>query len=247
MTTLMRTELRKLTTTPAFALATSIAVVLAVTSTVSNVFLAGRPGLAPLGSVANVDKTLSVGSVSSMVMLVLGIFSVGGEYRHRTIVTTFLIAPRRGQVIAAKLVTMGLLGVLLGAATFGASLATAVLLYAAKGVHHLPVDVATMWLGAIVSTTCFALVGVAVGALTRNTVFAVLASLAWLLVIEQSILQPALPSLARWFPASAAIAITNSATARGLLSMPAGAAVLTGYAVGFAALATILVSRADVR
>jgi ABC-2 type transport system permease protein len=52
-----------------------------------------------LATVANVDKTLSVGSVSSMVMLILGIFSVGGEYRHRTIITTFLVAPRRGRVI----------------------------------------------------------------------------------------------------------------------------------------------------
>jgi ABC-2 type transport system permease protein len=129
------------------------------------------------------------------------------------------------------------LGALLGAVTFGVSLLTANELYAAKGVHHLPVDVATMWPGATVSTTCFALVGVAVGALTRNTVGAVLASLAWLTVIEQAILQPALPTLARWLPASAAIAITNSATAQGLLSMPAGAAVLTTYAVGLAVLA----------
>jgi ABC-type transport system involved in multi-copper enzyme maturation permease subunit len=247
MITFMRTELRKLTTTPAFLLATTITVALAIISTTTNVLLAGKPGLAPLGTVANVDKTLSVGSLSSMVMLVLGIFSVGGEYRHRTIVTTFLVSPRRGRVIVAKAATLGLLGALVGAVTFGVSLATAIPLFATRGVHHLGVDLTAMWLGATLSTACFALVGVAIGALTRNTVTAVLASLAWLVIIEQSILQPAVPALAKWLPASAAIAITNSTTSHGLLSMPIGAAVLTCYAIGLSALATTLVARSDVR
>ena len=50
--------------------------------------------------------------------------------------------PRRGRVLVAKLVTAGGLGLLYGALTFGLTIAVAVPLYAAKGVHDYPVSIA---------------------------------------------------------------------------------------------------------
>src|SRR5690606_9377375 len=41
-------------------------------------------------------------SVAYLIPLILGILSVTGEFRHRTIVPTFIISPRRGRVLAAK-------------------------------------------------------------------------------------------------------------------------------------------------
>ena len=68
---------------------------------------------------------------------------------------------------------------LAGALIFGLDLAIALPVYAAKGVHHLPVDIATLWTGTTLLTACFALLGVALGALTRNTVAAIVGALVW--------------------------------------------------------------------
>jgi hypothetical protein len=52
-------------------------------------------GTAPLGTVESTHHILSTAALTSMVMLGVGIAAVGGEYRHGTNVTTFLVTPRR--------------------------------------------------------------------------------------------------------------------------------------------------------
>ena len=65
-------------------------VVLAVVGLVTNVFLAGTNGQPALGTTANVSKSLSVSAVTGMTMLILGILVMAGEFRHRTILATYL-------------------------------------------------------------------------------------------------------------------------------------------------------------
>src|SRR4051812_8327422 len=79
-------ELFKLRTTPGAYVALALVTVLTVASVVSGIELAGHKGTAPLGSVDNINKTLAVSGLTSLVMLVMGILVAAGEFRHRTII-----------------------------------------------------------------------------------------------------------------------------------------------------------------
>jgi len=247
MNTLIRIEWRKLVTSPAVYVAAAITLALTTASVTVGVLLAGYSGTPPAGSPSNVEKTLSVAALSSMVMLVLGILAVAGEYRHRTIISTYLAEPHHGRVLAAKATLLAALGTAFGAVTFGFGLGLAVILYTARGVHHLDVDLARAWLGAALAGGCYALLGVALGALTRNTVGAVLGGLAWVQIVEVGILQGVWPSVAKWLPTGAGVAVTGPGSVPGLLAPGSAALVLVGWATALCLLATRVSLRRELR
>jgi ABC-2 type transport system permease protein len=239
MITLIRIELLKLRTAPAAWVAFALTAVLTVASVFSSVLLAGVQGTPAVGTVANMSKVFATGVVSSNVMLVLGIMIAAGEDRHRTILATYLAEPRRGRILLAKLATSGGLGLVYEALTFGLTLAVALPLYAARGVHDYPVSVAALWLGTTLLTACFGLLGVALGALTRNTVGAIIGALGWVFLVELAILQPLVPSVAKWLPTGAAIALTTPVQTAGENLAPAAAAlVLVGWSAAVAVVAS---------
>jgi ABC-2 type transport system permease protein len=244
MIRLIRIELLKLRTTPAAWISLVLTLTLTVISVFTTVLLAGRPGTQPLGSVANVSKVLAVGALTSIVMVILGIMISAGEDRHRTSLSTYLAEPRRGRVLLAKMLAAGGLGALGGAATFALTLAIATPLYASKGVHHLPVDIGALWVGTTLITACYGLLGVAIGALTRNTVSAIIGALIWVAVIELAILQPLLPSIAKWLPTGAGVALTTARPHTPSLLPPATAALVL---VCWAALVSLAASRITLR
>ena len=165
-----------------------------------------------------------------MVMLALGVLVIAGEYRHRTIMQTYLGQPRRGLVLAAKLVAAGVIGAVLGALTFGLTYLEAVVLYGSRGVHSLPIDLTQLWVGATLASALYGLLGVALGALTRNTVAAIVGGIAWAMVIEAGILVNVVPDLAKWLPTGAATALTTTSESGGALLAPGvAAAVLVGW------------------
>ena len=248
MNQLIRVELRKLRTTPALLATLATCIALGVTSVVTTIVLAGKEGTPAVGTVANVNKDLQVASMTSIAMLVLGILCIAGEYRHRTIMGAYLAEPRRGRVLAAKFITIGAIGAVLGAVLFGLAVAVALPLYAAKGVHHLPVHLAPMWLGAILATSIYGMLGVAVGALARNTVGAIIGGIIWVQAIEVGLLQNAVPSLAKWLPTGAGVAVTAAKdSAPDLLSPGVAAVVLVGWAVAIALLAARFSVRRELR
>jgi ABC-2 type transport system permease protein len=240
MKRLIEIESLKLRTTWGIYVSLGITAFLTLVSVVTNIELAGKSGAPALGTVDNVSKTLSVAAVSSTVMLIMGILLMAGEYRHRTILGTYLGEPRRGRVVAAKLVAVGLLGAVVGAVTFGLALGEAIPLYAAKGIHDLPVDVPQMWVGAILTSACYGLLGVALGALTRNTVGAIVGGLIWTQVVEVVILQPLVPSLAKWLPTGAGVALTSAGKDVAHLLPPGVAALVL---LGWAAVMSVLAAR----
>jgi ABC-2 type transport system permease protein len=241
-------EYRKLTSTPAAYVAAGVMVVLAVAGLVTNVFLAGTNGQPALGTTANVSKSLSVSAVTGTTMLILGILVMAGEFRHRTILATYLGEPHKGRVLVAKLVLMGVLGLVVGAVVFGLTVGIAIPLYAAKGVHHLPIDVGRYWLGATLATGCYALLGVAVGALVRNTVGAVVGALVWVQVVEQLFLANVFPELAKWLPTGAAVGLTVPANpGQDVLSPGIALLVLLGWTALISVVATMVNARRELR
>jgi ABC-2 type transport system permease protein len=231
MKNLIKVELLKLRTTPALYICGAVVAGLTLVSVIANIMLAGKNGAAPLGSVENVNKVFSVAALSTMVALAMGIVMVAGEYRHRTVVGSYLAEPRRGRVVAAKLVTAGGIGAVAGFVAFGLAVAVGIPMLAAKGVHHMPVDVTRMWWGCVLASCCFGMLGVALGALVRNTVGAIIGAIIWVQLIEVAILQPSVPSLAKWLPTGAGVALTSAGkTTVGLLSPGLAALVLVVWA-----------------
>ena len=91
-------------------------------------------------------------------------------------------------------------------------------------------------------------IGVAVGALVRNQVAAVVAALAWTFIVEQ-LLVALLPARGRWTPggaASAVLQLGEVATTRGdLLPVWGGALLLVGYAVVLSVVGAMVTLRRD--
>lgn len=248
MITLVRIELLKMRTTPASWLTGAVIAALTVVSGVVTILLAGKSGAAPLGSAANVSRALAVGAATSVGMLVLGITIAAGEDRHRTALGTYLAEPRRGRILIAKLVTGSLVGAMLGAGAFLFDLGVAVPLYAVKGVRHLPINVEEIGAGTVLATACFGMLGVALGALTRNTVASIVGALVWVGVVELAILQPTFPSVGEWLPAASSKALTNlGQNDPGLLNPAVAAIVLVGWGAALSLLASRVTVRREVR
>jgi ABC-type transport system involved in multi-copper enzyme maturation permease subunit len=248
MINLIKIEMMKLRTTPAFYATALAALVLSLGSAITNVLITPGQGDPPRGSAANAQDVLSqAGSVGSQAIFILGILVVAGEYRHRTIMGAFLAEPRRLRVIIAKMAMMGGVGAVLGAVIYTITTASAVSLYSTKGVHHLPVNLVSLGLGTVVSGACYGLLGVAVGALARNTVAAVIGGIVWIQVLEVAVLENAAPSFAKWLPVGAARGLTSIGSSLDVLSRPTSAAVLVAWAAGLVLLAAVLSTRRELR
>jgi ABC-2 type transport system permease protein len=248
MIRLVQLEWLKLRTTPALYVTVAATVALTLVSAITNLLLTVQPGQPPFGSRGHVAHVLTQpGAVVSMSMLILGVLLIAGEYRQRTILGTFLAEPRRGRVLVAKLLTIGALGAVLAAVTYVVTVATVVPLYASKGIHQLPLDVTSLGLGTVLSGACYGLLGVALGALTRNTVAAIVGGLVWIQFVEVGILENAIPEVAKWLPAGAAQALTTVETSSQSLSQGVAALVLVGWAAFLVVIATRLSTRRELR
>jgi ABC-2 type transport system permease protein len=180
-----------------------------------------------------VERVFSVAGAGAIVVLVAGILISAGEYRHGTAADTYLTTPRRGRVLLAKLTVGAVLGLVVGAITSIVCVGLAAVLYRLDGVTF-PIGDTTVWLtlaGTLLYSALFAVVGVAVGSLLRNQVLAVAFALAWLAIVEHTLVN-LVPPIGRWLPAAAGQAIVRTPL-DGLLSAPVGVAVLLGYGAAF--------------
>jgi ABC-2 type transport system permease protein len=245
MRSLIRAELLKLHTTRMFWGYMAAAVGFVPVSIA--LAMASGTGAASLESSEGLRNVLSAASAGSLLVLLVGISLVTGEFRHNTVTTTFLVTPRRGRVLAAKLGAGAVVGVGVAVAASLLTLAVGLPWLAARNVDvSLGVDVGAPLLGGLVSTVLAAVSGVGLGALMRNQTLAITVVLVWTSVVD-ALLVGFLPSIGRWLPGGAASALAGTATAEGgLLPFWGAALLLAGYALAFATAGTRLVARRDI-
>jgi ABC-2 type transport system permease protein len=176
----------------------------------------------------------------------VGAMSITGEIRHGTIRPTFLITPRRGRVVAAKIVAGGLVGIVFGLVAVGVAVGVGSAALAARGI---PIaldgsDYTLMPLGGIAAAALWAPLGLGVGALLRNQVATLVAIFLWLFFIE-NLLIDFVPGAGKFAPGAAAAAITGL-DPETLLAPAAGAILLALYAAAAATAGWIATLRRDV-
>jgi ABC-2 type transport system permease protein len=205
----------------------------------------------PLSTAAGQQTLFAVAaSAASPLVAVLAAIGITGEYRHRTATTTFLATPHRGRVIAAKLITYGLVGGGYALACIAVVTAIAVPWLSTKDIdlslagNGLPTTVA----GGIAAVALYALIGVGLGALLREQVATVVGLLIYLYVVETILTNiPALNDWTRYLPGPADNALTGiTLTNQDFLQPWQGGLVLTMYCLVIAAAGTWLATRHDV-
>ncbi len=217
--------------------------------------LEGGPPPPALTDDATIRSVLSGAISAKTLVLVLGILIITTEYRHMTVTPTFLAAPRRSLVVAAKLAVAAIVGVAFGVIAVAVATLTGYISYAFKGeTFTLGVDKAPQAiLGIILIVTIYTIIGIGVGTLLKNQVAAILVGLGWSLAAEGVV--SALLSLwdkgeniYRYFPGNAASAVTDQYLGgfEGLVTPWQGALILVAYGLVFAALGSRLTLRRDI-
>ncbi len=212
----------------------------------------GAPAFPPIDDPAIQTIALSGAASATIFIAVLGVIAITAEYRHGTIVPTFLATPVRWKVIVAKFLTYLVLGF---AYAVAASIAVVLLIWIwislAGGSFSLAGDNPKVLIGACVAAALYGVIGVSVGALIRNQIGAVSGLLAYMFVVEPILSAiPATEGVFKFLPGGAASALYTYAqpgvSSRNLLEPIAGGLLLTGYAVVLAAVAYFVSTRREV-
>lgn len=213
----------------------------------------GENGLPPLSDPDMVRTVYGSATSGITFVVVLGVLGMAGEYRHRTVTQVFLVTPRRGRVILAKIVAYTVTGVLFGIASVLLVAAVVLPAMAAGGgpvsllVHDVPIILG----GTVLAGGLFALIGLGVGALIRNQVAAIALAVGWLWLSEVVIFAT-VPTVGRWAPGGALQALVQGNAGLTAVQLPdllpvgGGAALLAGYGVAFAIAATATTIRRDI-
>lgn len=232
MTRLIATELFKLRTMRFTWGLVVGAVALAGVGTILNISVFEKllPGL-DLGSEAGLHSLLGNGANGTILVLVLGIVAVAGEYRHGTIAHTFLVTPRRANVIVAKAIAAATVGAAIGVLTALISAAVTLAWLAARGtpVQLSASSIVLFLAGGVAGTALAGAFGAGVGALLRGQIAAIVIA-----VVVQPLLEPLiaqwLPTIGRYLPTSALGALIGGSGSN-LLGVWSGGLVYALYAL----------------
>jgi ABC-2 type transport system permease protein len=250
MTALIRAELLKLRTvqTTAWLFAATLAVVVLE---VLGFVLGASDGVGPGQRDDPHLLAFAVASASAgeVIVMVLGVLAVSHEFRFGTATSTFLVTPKRGHIVAAKLAAVSLVGVAFAFVSMALAVPLSVLLiHTRSGIVAWDGRVARVLAGVVLVMVVYGPLGIAISALVRNQIAAIAGSLTWIFIVE-GVLAALLPGVARWTPGGATGAVLRVGTWTGTEHMlPAwlAALVLVGWVGLLAAVGTRVAVRRDI-
>lgn len=213
--------------------------------TIEALFAGLYVGLASLTDIGPIVEVETGTGMLMLLVLVLGVLAITTEFRHGTASTTFLAAPRRHPVMAAKLGVMLATGVLAGLAFVAVNAGLALPLFSSREGSLPPTsDIVSVYAGVVVSFALLCAFGLGVGAIVRNQVGAIIAALAFFFVLSP--LPELLPgNIGDYFPAQAIGSLHGLPDAEDGLGQVAGGFVLAAWSAALFLLGTILVARRD--
>jgi ABC-2 type transport system permease protein len=250
VTGLVRGEFRKLATTKLWLWMLVLGVTLCGATTGAAIGFA-EPGPLGLNTAAGQRTVFAQASATLLVVGILGIVAVTGEFTHQTATPTFLATPRRGRVVLAKLITYAAAGLGYAAAGTVMVLAIALLWLDAKEVDFVlsGTDLGRSLVGVALEVALYAVLGVAIGCLMRNQIAAIVGFVAYLFVVGPILSGvPATTDLAQYLPYQAGNALgrLTSSVDEAMLGQAAGGLVLLAWALALAALGTRVAIRRDI-
>ncbi|MEM7286467.1 MAG: ABC transporter permease [Actinomycetota bacterium] len=195
-----------------------------------------------------VEVALGGIGLTEMVIGVLGVMFVAGEYSTGLIRSAFASVGRRGRIIRAKtaVIAGSVFGIALVSVTAAITAGQAV--YAGSEPTVPVTDVLDVVLGTSLYLTGIALIGIALGFLLRSTA-AGIGTLVGGVFIGPNLLSLLPDSVTdafmKYLPSEAGSAMMTQVSDPDLLSRGAAYAVFSAWVVGLLALATVLVSRQD--
>ncbi|GAA2820987.1 ABC transporter permease [Nonomuraea rubra] len=203
-----------------------------------------EPPMPGLHTEAGVRAVLGFLGFTAFIPAAIGTLAVTSEYRHRTVNFTFLFAPDRWRVLAAKLVTYGVAGMAYGIVLSGTAAVALFGAAATRGVSlGLPAGTIVELLARLaVAMVAYTVLGVGMGALIRHQIAALCVVIGYLYGAELLLIMiPGVRNLYPWLPGGATAALTDftavaDALAQQLSSEPvqllspmAGTLILLGY------------------
>ena len=190
-----------------------------------------------------------IGMGAYAIAIVLGIVSATAEQRYRTATATYLVTPHRSRVLAAKWIAAFLWGAIFAIIDLAVCLPAAGFLVSRVDGHFelATSDLATIAVGTLAAFALYAALGVAIGALVKNQIGAIVGALAWVMIVE-SILTTLVPEPARYLPGGAMAAMSEmvSLNGQGFLEPWQGGVLLLAYATVISLIAAKVGSRQDV-
>jgi hypothetical protein len=190
-------------------------------------------------------EVFQVGTRAGMLFAgLVGALAITAEIRYGTIRPTFLVSPRRGPVLAAKLTVGALAGMAFGLLAEGLMAAAATIGFSARGIPNLLTasDYTRLLIGGAAAAALWSMLGVGVGALVRNQVGTLVGLCAWMFLVE-SVSSSFVPGAARFMPGGAGIILAGN---EHKLSAGIAALLLVLYATAASAAGWLAALRRDV-
>ena len=242
MKPLLRAELLKLRTTRTFVTLVS------VTLALSLVVVGLTTILADDFTERSVRETFTF-DFSSLFILLLGVTGMAGEWRHRTITSSVLAAPDRVRLLAAKLLSYAVAGLVLSLIVTVALMALGTLILSLRDETTLGLgDLADILWRNLTAAALLGAFGVCIGGIVRNQIVAIVGLLIFAFALEPALFA-LVPDVGRFGPTVGAPSgisgiSPNGEGTRDLLSPGVAVLVLFGWVgLGFAVNAAMLKRR----